>query len=85
MILIYHKDFKRQYQKLSKRIQERFDERILLFQKEEFNPSLNNHSLVGEYNGYRSINITGDLRAIFKRYKTQVIFTKIGSHSSLYG
>lgn len=80
-----NKDFEKDYKKLPKNIQERFKERIQLFQKDQFDPILNNHSLRGQYQGYRSINVTGDLRAIFKRNGNEVIFVAIGSHSNLYG
>ncbi|MCL4366180.1 type II toxin-antitoxin system mRNA interferase toxin, RelE/StbE family [Patescibacteria group bacterium] len=70
---------------MPKNIQERFKERILLFQKDQFDPVLNNHSLKGQYLGYRSLNISGDLRAIFKINGSEVIFVAIGSHSNLYG
>lgn len=85
MILTYHKDFKKNYHKLSKRIQEKFDKRILLFQKDEFYPILNNHSLQGKYLGYRSINITGDLRALYQKKEDKIIFITIDNHSNLYG
>ncbi len=85
MIIDYHRDFKRDYQRLSKKIQERFEARIFLFEKDEFDPILNNHSLRGGYLGYRSINITGDLRAIYKKDGNSVIFVAINSHSNLYG
>lgn len=84
MILTYHRDFKKNYQKLSKKIQEKFDKRILLFQEEEFNPILNNHSLAGKYLGYRSINISGDLRALYRKEGDIAIFVVIDSHSNLY-
>lgn len=32
---------------------------------DQYSPLLNNHSLTGKWRGYRSINITGDWRAIF--------------------
>lgn len=85
MSISRHKDFKKDYQKLSKKIKEKFAERILLFEKDEFNPLLNNHSLRGKYSGYRSINITGDLRAIYRKSSSDVIFIAIDSHSNLYG
>ena len=51
----------------------------------EFHPILNNHALSGEYEGYRSINITGDLRVLYRREGEVVIFVTIDSHSNLYG
>ncbi len=80
-----HKDFEKQYKKLRESGKKRFKERRDLFIVDEFNPILNNHSLEGKYLGYRSINITGDLRAIFKKDDDIVIFTDIDSHSNLYG
>lgn len=51
----------------------------------EFDPLLNNHALGGKYAGFRSINITGDLRVLYKKNGEFVIFVKIDSHSNLYG
>ena len=65
MIIIFRKDFKKNYKKLSPKIKIKLDDRLRLFSKDEFSPILNNHALTGEYKGYRSINISGDLRAVF--------------------
>ena len=85
MNIYLHKNFDRGFKKLTKAQKNKFRERRNLFLKDEFNPILNNHSLVGKYTGYRSINVTGDLRAVFKREDDQAIFVKIDSHSNLYG
>ncbi|PIP31366.1 hypothetical protein COX24_04015 [bacterium (Candidatus Gribaldobacteria) CG23_combo_of_CG06-09_8_20_14_all_37_87_8] len=46
---------------------------------------LNNHPLRGNYVDYRSINITGDLRAVFKLInENEAIFVRVGTHSELY-
>lgn len=84
MIIKLHKNFVKQYKKLRESEKERFKERRNLFLQDEFNPILNNHPLKGKYQGYRSINVTGDLRAIFKREVNMIIFVTIGSHSELY-
>lgn len=84
MIIKLHKNFVKQYKKLRESEKKRFKERRDLFLQDEFNPILNNHPLKGKYQGYRSINVTGDLRAIFKREGNMVIFATIGSHSELY-
>ena len=81
----YHRDFKKVYRKLSKKLQEKFDERVLLFQQDQFKPILNNHALTGKYLGYRSINITGDLRALYKKEGEEITFMILDSHSNLYG
>jgi len=85
MIIEYHRDFLKNFNKLSRKVKEKFKERQLLFETDEFNPVLNNHSLKGKWLGYRSINVTGDTRAIFKRDLTRVLFVAVDSHSNLYG
>ena len=85
MNIYLHKNFKRGYKKLTKEQKEKFKERRNLFVKDEFNPVLNNHALTGRYKGYRSINITGDIRVIFAKSENEVSFVAIDSHSNLYG
>ncbi|MBI2330404.1 type II toxin-antitoxin system mRNA interferase toxin, RelE/StbE family [Candidatus Daviesbacteria bacterium] len=58
--------------------------RLELFIINQFHPQLNNHSLTGKYKGNRSINITGDWRAIYSEEKDSVIFELLGTHSQLY-
>ena len=84
MIIQLHKNFKKQYEKLTDSQKRKFKERRDIFLQDEFHPILNNHALKGMYQGYRSINVTGDIRVIFKRGVEEVIFVKIGSHSKLY-
>jgi addiction module RelE/StbE family toxin len=80
-----HKSFLKSYVKQQIKIQEKFKEKRNLFVEDMFHPILNNHSLLGKYVGCRSINITGDIRAIFyEKLNDTVIFIAIGSHSELY-
>ena len=85
MTIQLHKNFKKQYEKLTESQKRKFRERRGAFLLDEFNPILNNHALKGIYLGYRSINVTGDIRVIFKIEGEDAIFVKIGSHSKLYG
>lgn len=85
MTVKLHKIFLKQYQKLRKNEKKKFKERRDLFLQDEFNPVLNNHPLKGQYGGYRSINITGDLRVIYRKRSEEIIFVAIDSHSNLYG
>ena len=85
MTIQLHKNFKKQFNKLTDSQKRKFRERRDAFLLDEFNTILNNHALKGIYQGYRSINITGDIRVIFKREGEDIIFAKIGSHSKLYG
>lgn len=86
MILRFDRKFKQQYKKLPTKIQSQFDERLKLFLIDQTNPLLRLHPLRGKYAGYYSINISGDLRALFYREGNEVIiFSLIGTHSQLYG
>lgn len=80
-----HKRFIKAYGKLPLKIRRRVSEKLAIFQYNPFEESLNNHALSGEYQGYRSINITGDYRAVFKNISEDaVLFVKIGKHAQLY-
>lgn len=85
MLINYHKNFGRKLNKLKPNEQQKAIERINLFIIDSYNPILNNHQLKGKYLGYNSINITGDLRAIFKYISNnKCIFISVDSHSNLY-
>jgi mRNA-degrading endonuclease YafQ of YafQ-DinJ toxin-antitoxin module len=71
--------------KQPKVIQEKFYERLGLFIKDPHNQLLGNHALNGEWDGCRSINTTGDIRAVFEEIDDKhVESVDIGSHSELY-
>lgn len=81
-----HRDFLKAYINQPKKIQKKFKEKRNLFIKDMFHPLLGNHSLSGEYKGCRSINVTGNIRAIFYvKSNGGVVFINMGSHSELYG
>ena len=85
MIARFHRNFDRQYNKLKISEKKKVQERLLLFLQNPYHPVLNNHPLKGKYLDYRSINITGDLRAINKLISdSEVIFVTVDSHSNLY-
>ena len=84
MTVSYHGRFKKQYKKLPLKIKNKFNKRLELFCDNPFNPVLNNHSLSGKYKDCRSIDVTGDIRAIYAISNTVVVFIAIGSHPQLY-
>lgn len=84
MRIDYHKRFVKQYEKLSSKLKLKFDERLKIFIVSPLTPELNNHPLHGEYLGYRSINITGDLRAVYEIQEESIKFLFIDTHSNLY-
>lgn len=85
MNLEYTKYFKKKYKKFPDNIRSKVEERLLLLLSDEFNPILNNHKLNGKYKDSRSINVTGDLRIIFKKRSDYFLLEYIGTHSELYG
>lgn len=85
MTIVFHKNFEKHFKKLTRGEQNRFKVRLAIFTKNPFHPLLRNHSLQGTYSGYRSIDIGGDLRAIYKMTERDaVVFVTIGSHHTLY-
>lgn len=86
MNLDFERQFKKQYKKLPKKIQNHFDERLVLFLEHPNHPLLRIHELKGDMSPLQSMNINGDYRALFTIdiKKRQIIFYKIGTHSELY-
>lgn len=85
MILQTTKAFDKQYAKLDSKIKIAFRQRIEIFRASPFDSRLRNHALKGKYLGYRSIDVTADVRALYTvRGNTIIIFGFIGTHSQLY-
>ncbi len=84
----YSQVFNKQLKRAPLKIKEAFLKRREIFIQNPTNSQLNNHKLTGEYAGYRSINITGDWRAIFSQTSEKSIrvitFHTLGTHSQLY-
>ncbi len=86
MVIKVSSRFQKEYERCPANIKDKCDARIRLFVKNEFHPLLNNHGLSGSYSGHRSINVTGDWRAVYCRLnKDTYLFVALGTHSQLYG
>jgi len=86
MVIETTKAFDKQYAKLNIKIKTSFKNRVGLFKANPFDIGLRNHALKGRYLGFRSIDITGDVRALYTTQgDTIIIFGFIGTHSQLYG
>lgn len=84
--IVFSKSFEKQFKTLPEKTKARFYARLQLFEQNPLDPILGNHSLKGKYLGYRSIDIRGDLRALYTQQGDQIIiFAFIGTHSQLYG
>jgi len=53
--------------------------------KDHYHPVLNNHALNSKYEGCRSINVTGSLRAVYILKEDGIaLFVDIDNHPNLY-
>ena len=86
MNIIRHKEFVKQTTRLSRSLNEKIYERLHLLEQDEQNQLLNNHKLKAPFQEYRSINITGDYRLVYRRVDAHTIYLRtIGTHHQLYG
>ena len=70
------------------RIRKDFKIAINLFYKGPLNKKLDNHELEREWEGYRSIDVNADWRAVYKEKREGnslvAYFSAIGTHEELY-
>jgi addiction module RelE/StbE family toxin len=85
MVILTHKKFDKKFAKLPKKVREKTKQCIMLFSVDPAHPVLNNHALRGKWGGYRSINVTGDYRAVFKQAVDIALFVDVDDHYNLYG
>lgn len=89
MKVFYDPAFYEKLKKVNVRIRKSVKERMLLFSKNPNDLALNNHALRDEWQGYRSIDITNDIRAIYKELQIgeDIVdyFEIFGTHKELYG
>lgn len=88
MKIQYDPDFLKTLKKLDIRIRKSFRKRIEIFLKNPHDSQLDNHGLERDYQGYRSIDITVDYRAIYEEIneidEPTAYFFQIGIHKELY-
>ena len=86
MRVFLHKQFLKKYQKLPKALQNTFTERTHLLLNDPTSPLLRIHALKGSLEPHKSMNVSGDYRALFivDEVKQTITFLKIGTHSELY-
>ena len=86
MILKLHRDFKKSFEKLPTKHQDKVNEILDQFLENPNDRTLRNHELKGKLNGKRAISVTGDLRIIFQEFEdyTVVLLSDVGTHSQVY-
>ena len=78
--------FEKQMAKLSKSLRFKVRERMCLLVVDSSHPLLNDHKLNPPFDGYRSINITGDYRLVYKQIGVDTYYLRaVGTHNQLYG
>ena len=83
--IVTSKNFDKKFRKLAKKLQLQAKYRILIFLENPHNPILNNHLLHGDKKLIRSINISGDIRILYKEVDTNTVhLIDIDTHSNLY-
>jgi addiction module RelE/StbE family toxin len=85
MTISYSKNFIKQAKKLKPQQRDRLQENLQKFASNPLHPDLRNHQLRGKHKAYRSIDITGDVRALYLQLENEAIFDTVGTHSQLYG
>lgn len=84
MRISFSKQFAKQRDKAPCSIQKTISRKLELFIKDPHNKQFNNHVLKGKLKFYRSIDITGDWRALYRQEGDLIFFTALGTHSRLY-
>lgn len=85
MILHYKSRFRKNFKKLTRKLQEKASLVLQIFQEHPRDPSLRRHALKGKTKGLESIDVTGDVRIILCQQTGEVVdIIDIGTHSSLY-
>jgi addiction module RelE/StbE family toxin len=70
--------------KLDEKQRKQLKSRLAIFVENPTNKLLNNHQLKGAQKDYRSITVSGDLRALYFEIDDEIIFDIVGTHSQLY-
>jgi addiction module RelE/StbE family toxin len=86
MKIRYSKKFKKQFTKLTPKLQQKTKDAISLWAINPRDESLRLHQLSGKIKHLHSIDITGDIRALYEVIDGEVyLYQMVGTHSSLYG
>lgn len=86
MTIRYSKKFKKQYGKLSPKLQHKTKQVIQLWSTDPNDESLRLHRLSGKLSRFHSIDVTDDFRALYEVIDEELyLYQMVGTHSQLYG
>lgn len=87
MIIRYHKRFLKHFKQRilpHPSLDRKFNIRLHQFISNPKQALLNDHTLLGDLEGYRSFSITGDIRVVYHVEGNAIKFYDIGSHNQVY-
>lgn len=58
---------------------------LLLIEEAPLEPKLRDHSLKGEWQGWRDLHVEPDWVLIYKLTETELLLARTGTHSDLFG
>jgi len=69
----------------NKKLEQRFRERVAIFQNDPFDPRLRTHQLSGRLQELRSFSVDYDCRVVFTFVDSnRALFVDIGTHEEVY-
>ena len=81
MQIFYSPEFKRRYKRLPSEIQQKAEEKEIIFRKDPFDPRLKSHKLHGRLSDFWAFSIDERYRIIFRFFgNDKVKFYAIGGH-----
>ena len=80
----FKKSFQKEYRKLNQRNKDKWSIVFEVFYKNPLCKSLRRHKLKGKYQGFESIDISPDIRAVFRQTGNTFYFWHIRNHNQLY-
>ena len=81
----YAKKFQKEFKRAPISVREKAVERIKELHAGAHNPLMDIHPLHGEYFCFKSCNVTGDWRIIYRIVGEVLELARLGTHPQLYG
>lgn len=86
MQYVLSKRFEKDFKKFSKPIRKKILATLEAFIADPYDANLRTHRLSGRWHGHFSIDVTGDVRAVYVYVEDGIVyFIAVGTHSELYG
>lgn len=80
----FRKSFKRKVRG-NKKLEQRFRDRVAIFQNDPFDARLRTHQLSGQLDGHWSFSVDYDCRVVFSFVEpNRALFVDIGTHEEVY-